>query len=296
LRLDLWAILLSAGVTVGTVAPPLAPMLVVASVIVATGAVMWRDVVPSEWRVMAFLGPLFVAGGVVIAFVHAGTPDPLAELAAMEPGEVVLVGRIASPPEQSSFGYRADLRVEHLWYEGREVLRGGGVEVFAGDLSVGVGDRVRVDGEVSRPRIGEDGFDYERYLSTKRISALVEATNVRPVGEERGWIGQVHRRTDTALGYGLRPREAAVVRGMVLGDRSLMPEQLEVAFQRSGVTHVLAISGQHVAILAAVIYFALRYFAIPAGMRAGVTMGLIWLYIIIAGAPPSAIRAGHQRL
>jgi competence protein ComEC len=292
LRLDLWAILLSAGVTVGTVAPPLAPMLVVASVIVATGAVMWRDVVPSEWRVMAFLGPLFVAGGVVIAFVHAGTPDPLAELAAMEPGEVVLVGRIASPPEQSSFGYRADLRVEHLWYEGREVLRGGGVEVFAGDLSVGVGDRVRVDGEVSRPRIGEDGFDYERYLSTKRISALVEATNVRPVGEERGWIGQVHRRTDTALGYGLRPREAAVVRGMVLGDRSLMPEQLEVAFQRSGVTHVLAISGQHVAILAAVIYFALRYFAIPAGMRAGVTMGLIWLYIIIAGAPPSAIRAG----
>ena len=35
-------------------------------------------------------------------------------------------------------------------------------------------------------------------------------------GEERGWIGQVHRRTDVALGYGLRPREAAVVRGMVL--------------------------------------------------------------------------------
>ncbi len=115
---------------------------------------------------------------------------------------------------------------------------------------------------------------------------------MRPVGEERGWIGQVHRRTDTALGYGLRPREAAVVRGMVLGDRSLMPEELEVAFQRSGVTHVLAISGQHVAILAVVIYFALRFFAIPAGVRAGITMGLIWLYILIAGAPPSAIRAG----
>jgi competence protein ComEC len=112
------------------------------------------------------------------------------------------------------------------------------------------------------------------------------------VGEERGWIGQVHRRTDVALGYGLRPREAAVVRGMVLGDRSLMPEDLETAFQRSGVTHVLAISGQHVAILAAVIYFALRLFAIPATIRAGVTIGLIWPYILIAGAPPSAIRAG----
>jgi competence protein ComEC len=291
-RLDLWAILLAAGIAVGTVAPPLAPMLVVASLVVAVAALSWRDLVPTEWRLMAILGPMFAAGGAAIALLHAATGDPLAELAAMEPGEVVLVGRIASPPEPSSFGYMADLRVEHLWYEGREILRGGGVEVFAGDLSVGVGDRVRVDGEISRPQIGDDGFDYARYLSTKRISALVEATSVMPVGEERGWIGEVHRRTDVALGYGLRPREAAVVRGMVLGDRSLMPENLETEFQRSGVTHVLAISGQHVAILAAVIYFALRLFVIPAGIRAGVTMGLIWAYILIAGAPPSAIRAG----
>ena len=52
-------------------------------------------------------------------------------------------------------------------------------------------------------------------------------------------FGRIHRSTDVALGYGLRPREAAVVRGMVLGDRSLMPEVLETAFQRSGVTHVI---------------------------------------------------------
>ena len=292
MRLDLWAILLAAGVTVGTVAPTLAPVLLVAGSVVSIGELLWRDLVPAEWRLMAVLAPLFAAAGVGISLVHAATPDPLAELAAMEPGEVVLVGRIASPPERSGFGYMADLRVERLWYEGREVLRGGGVEVFASDLSLGVGDKVTVDGEISLPQIGEDGFDYSRYLATKRISALIEATSVKPVGQERGWIGQVHRRTDVALGYGLRPREAAVVRGMVLGDRSLMPEELEKSFQHSGVTHVLAISGQHVVILAAVIYFALRLFAIPAGIRAGVTLGLIWLYILIAGTPPSAIRAG----
>jgi competence protein ComEC len=58
------------------------------------------------------------------------------------------------------------------------------------------------------------------------------------------------------------------------------------------ITHVLAISGQHVAILAAVIYFALRTFAIAASLRVVATLILIWLYILIAGAPPSAIRAG----
>ena len=174
MRLDLWAILVAAGIAVGTIAPPLAPVLLVAGLIVAIGSLLWRDLVPAEWRLMAVLAPLFVAGGVTIALLHAATPDPLAELAAMEPGEVVLVGRIASPPEKSGFGYMADLRVEHLWYQGREVLRGGGVVVFAADLSIGVGDRVRVDGEISRPQFGEDGFDYSRYLGTN--SELLRAT------------------------------------------------------------------------------------------------------------------------
>jgi competence protein ComEC len=58
------------------------------------------------------------------------------------------------------------------------------------------------------------------------------------------------------------------------------------------ITHVLAISGQHVAVLAAVIYVALRAFALPTTVRITATLVLIWLYILVAGAPPSAIRAG----
>ena len=241
-RLDLWAVAVSAGIVAGTVVPPLATMLALASVIVSAGAALRRDLVPGEWRLMAMLTPLFVAGGAGIAALYSATPDPLAELAALEPGEVVLVGRVASPPVQSGYGYRADVRVDHLWYENREVLRGGGVEVFAFDLSgLGIGERVRVDGEISLPEPGDDGFDYARYLSTKRISAIVEATSVSPVGGGEGWIGRLHRRTQAALGYGLRPTEAAIVQGMVLGDRSLIPEDLDEAFRRSGVTQVLRV-------------------------------------------------------
>jgi competence protein ComEC len=58
------------------------------------------------------------------------------------------------------------------------------------------------------------------------------------------------------------------------------------------ITHVLAISGQHVAVLAAVIYFCLRTFAVPAATRILTALALMWLYILLAGAPPSAIRAG----
>lgn len=57
-------------------------------------------------------------------------------------------------------------------------------------------------------------------------------------------------------------------------------------------THVLAISGQHVTILAAVVFFALRLVAVPPHARAGITVMLTWLYIVVAGAPPSAMRVG----
>ncbi len=56
--------------------------------------------------------------------------------------------------------------------------------------------------------------------------------------------------------------------------------------------HVLAISGQHVAVLAAMIYVSLRLFAVPVLFRDPATLGFMWLYILVAGAPPSAIRAG----
>ncbi len=44
--------------------------------------------------------------------------------------------------------------------------------------------------------------------------------------------------------------------------------------------------------LVAVIYFALRAFAVPMSLRIPITLALIWLYILVAGAPPSVIRAG----
>jgi hypothetical protein len=129
-RLDLWAILLAAGIAVGTVAPPVVPVLVAACLIIAVAALLWRDLLPVEWRLMPVLGPAFATAGVAISLLHAATEDPLAELAAKEPGEVVLVGRLASPPERSGFGYMADFRVDLLWYHGQEILRGGGVEVL----------------------------------------------------------------------------------------------------------------------------------------------------------------------
>ena len=195
-RLDLWAATLALGIVAGTVAPALAPAAVAASVVPAFGALAWRGLVAEEWRLMALMAPLFLVAGIGIASAHAGASDPLSELAGLEPGEVIVVGKVSLPPVESGFGYRTDVRVEHLWHDGREVLRGGGIEVFAGDLSVGVGDRVRVDGEISLPEVGEDGFDYARYLGTNpSLLSVVSSTYTQETSREVSGRTETFRRS-----------------------------------------------------------------------------------------------------
>ena len=191
-RLDLWALLLAVGIVAGTVALPLAVALVLASLVVSVGAALRREgLVPEDWRAMALLGPLFAAGGVGIALLHATAFDPISEFAALEPGEVVVVGRVVSPPVPTRVGgYRAEVRIERLWYEEKEVLRGGGIQAYAGDMRFGVGDRVRVDGELTRPEAKEGDFDYDRYLKTRGISGVVYAKGVWPVERSKALSGR----------------------------------------------------------------------------------------------------------
>ena len=67
--------------------------------VVCAGAAVRRDLVPERWRLMALISPVFLLAGVGAGLLHAQSPDPLAKLAQIEPGEVSVVGRLASPPE-----------------------------------------------------------------------------------------------------------------------------------------------------------------------------------------------------
>jgi competence protein ComEC len=288
--LDAWAVAFVVGLVSTTVVPMFAPALVLVGIVLCAGAAIWRNLVPERWRLMVLISPLFLLAGVGAAALHSSSPDPLEEVAALSPGEVSVVGKLASPPEPGGMGYGADLGVDRLYYEGREIISGGKLRMQAPNLSVGVGDEVRVSGEISAPDPSGD-FDYGRYLETQGISGLLYAQSVEPVEGGGGWIGAIHERTDSALGYGLRPDESAIVRGMVIGDRSRISEETEEDFQRSGITHILAISGMHVAVLSAAVYFLLRSLAVPLMARNPATIALVWLYVIVAGAPPSAVRA-----
>ena len=91
------------------------------------------------------------------------------------------------------------------------------------------------------------------------------------------------------------PSWAALASALLLGVRDDLDSDLKEAFTSAGCTHVLALSGMHLAILSASLVFLLRLFI---GVRPAALIGAFFIivYIFLAGAQPSLVRAGIMYL
>jgi competence protein ComEC len=104
--------------------------------------------------------------------------------------------------------------------------------------------------------------------------------------------GEIRARAEAALGRGTPPREAALARGFVLGGDEQIDSETREDFRRSGLSHLLAVSGQNVALLALLAMPVLAALGMPLPTRLVWVLGLIAVYVPLAGAGPPIQRAG----
>ncbi|HEX8689346.1 MAG TPA: ComEC/Rec2 family competence protein [Solirubrobacterales bacterium] len=103
---------------------------------------------------------------------------------------------------------------------------------------------------------------------------------------------ELRDRAGEALGRGMPAREAALARGFVLGDDEGIDARTIDDFRRAGLSHLLAVSGQNVALLALLAMPLLAAFGLSLRARLGWLLGLIVVYVALAGAGPTIQRAG----
>jgi competence protein ComEC len=154
-----------------------------------------------------------------------------------------------------------------------------------------VGGAVRASGTIRDP----DDFDRAR-LERLGISDTLAAREIEPVAGRRGGVtgalDEIRRRAEAALGSGTDPRAASLLRGFVLGQDDRIDEPTVDDFKRSGLAHLLAVSGQNVVLLAILAGFALAVIGVPLRARLGWILLLIAIYVPVTGAGPSIQRAG----
>ena len=134
------------------------------------------------------------------------------------------------------------------------------------------------------------------YLARNGIRRVLIADRLRLTGTRRGGamgaIDAVRDRAEAALGSGTPGPEAELLRGFVLGEDDRIDPTTADDFKRSGLAHLLAVSGQNVILLALLAIPVLALLGVPQRARLLCVLVLIAIYVPVTGAGPSIQRAG----
>ncbi|MFZ1396950.1 MAG: ComEC/Rec2 family competence protein [Candidatus Promineifilaceae bacterium] len=113
---------------------------------------------------------------------------------------------------------------------------------------INYGSRLRVTGILETPPEGET-FSYRAYLARQGIHSLMSLPNVTVIAEDEGnplyrAIFAFKSRAQATIAQLIPEPQAALLTGILLGNDNGLPPDLDEAFRTTGMTHIIAISGQ----------------------------------------------------
>jgi competence protein ComEC len=149
--------------------------------------------------------------------------------------------------------------------------------------------------QIGLPRGPDDGFDERMWLRRRGIHVVLKVDRWHQVGRRRGLAGATDRLRawlGRSVAPGLHGQRKAILTGILLGDDQDLSDDLRDRFRASGLYHLLAVSGQNVALVAAGVVL-LAYLLGVSRLHAQVAaIAAMAAYVLAVGAQPSVVRAG----
>jgi competence protein ComEC len=199
---------------------------------------------------------------------------------------------VTAPPRTSRFDVRvqADVRRFGVLDVSEPIL----LELPAGRAPA-QGDVLDVLGVLTAPHGPENGFDERTWLRRHGIHVVLRGDRWHVVGH-RGGLGGVADRlrafVTRGLARGSGGERRAVLLGVVLGADEGLSQDLRDRFRASGLYHLLAVSGQNVALVAGGALLAAWLLGVSRLFGEVGALTAIASYVLAVGAQPSVVRAG----
>lgn len=258
------------------------------------------------------LWPLLVFAGTCHYTLRTAmiAPDDLRKVAGTEPQNVIVRGTLVDTPYQRVFNrdgsehWRtlARVKLNAITLQGEWTATVGDVIVTTPDVLANTfydGQRVQIEGVIRQPpkALAPGLFEYRRYLETLGVhyQLTVSSTNDWQLLSAPGALPISARFASWAremLARGLpRDRYLELLWAMTLGWKTALSGEVSEPFMRSGTMHVFAISGLHIALIAAILVATLKLFRMRRATCAWIVIPLIWAYTGATGWQASAIRS-----
>lgn len=202
---------------------------------------------------------------------------------------------VSEEPAEGEAGmvYRLDVREA---FEGGEWREESGKVLMTSAIAprYEYGDLLEVRGKLEKPPVFPD-FNYRDYLLRQGIVSTVAYPTVLVVAHDQGsaWraaLIDVRTRLSDALSDVLPEPHASLASGILFGSKSRIPDELRDDMRTTGTSHLVAVSGQNVTIVAAMLIAVLAW-VIGRRQAAFVSLAAIAGYAVLVGGQPSVVRA-----
>jgi ComEC/Rec2-related protein len=142
----------------------------------------------------------------------------------------------------------------------------------------------------------EGEFDRRAHLTRHGIVAecrVISWTSVKPPHLADVFTARARHAFEHTIIHGLPPQsdEAKVILAMVMGKQPIDGDSLVEPFRQTGTLHLFSVSGQHVNLVAVILWFALRWLRVPRRYAVFFLIPAIFSYAVVTGASAPAMRA-----
>jgi competence protein ComEC len=168
---------------------------------------------------------------------------------------------------------------------------------------INYGDYLEINGKYIEPKVF-DGFDYNLYLRKSGILAVIYYPDLKKIEKDscnclkkdrffvvKNFIYNLKEKISEQFDSRLRFESSAILKAIILGDKSFLGDESREKFSRAGLSHIIAISGMHISVLSSLFLSFLLFLGLSRKKSFYFSILFLALYLVLIGAPASACRA-----
>lgn len=210
---------------------------------------------------------------------------------------VTFVGTVSEYPDRRIDHAKLTVEPESLKYSD-DFKKVSGKVLIKTDLypEYDYGDKIQASCKLIEPEPIED-FAYDKYLARFGIYSLCYNPNIKLIEKDKGnifWsaVYSIKNKSQSVINQSLSEPAASIFSAMSLGNRRTVPQDLIENFSKTGISHIIAISGMHITIVAGIFMSVLLGLHISRRKSFYFAGAALFLFVVLVGLPASAVRAG----
>lgn len=165
------------------------------------------------------------------------------------------------------------------------------------ELTYRIGNRIRVKGNLKKfsKAVNPGGFNEQIYYQIEDIYFYAEADEISIIDSSfsvyHHFLAELNNKLSRVYEQLLSDKEAGTLIAMLLGDRSLLDDEIKTLYQENGISHILAISGLHISLIGLIFFKLLRKLRCPIKPASIITIFFIYSYGVLTDFSVSTNRA-----